>query len=191
MAGVTAAGSFGEPLCDHIGHQIPAIGVAALAPSVKAHGLDDVAAFVGDDVGGAQVVGVDERFIRLALLLKGAAGFGCVNRTGHGSAPGDGVAVGRFYAFDVAQVAGGFGDRDAVLFELVGATEAVAARAVLKPAGVFAFGDLNRFVVGVVVIASLGHRVGPSVCTVGVLPHVVFVGDVAQTVVAYVLLACA
>ena len=210
MAGVTATGSFGEPLCDHIGHQIPAIGVAALAPSVKAHGLDDVAAFVGDDVSGAQVVGVDERFIRLALLLEAAAGFNGVNGTGHGSAPGDGVAVARLDAFDVAQVAGGFGDRDAVLFELVGATEAVAARAVLKPAGVFAFGDLNRFVVGVVhqgpkgaadlvavgvvgvvVIASLGHRVGPSVCTVGVLPHVVFVGDVAQTVVAYVLLACA
>ena len=92
--------------------------------------MDDVAAFVGDDVGGAQVVGVDERFIRLALLLEAAAGFGCVNRAGHGSAPGDGIAVGRFYAFDVAQVAGGFGDRDAVLFELVGATEAVAARAV-------------------------------------------------------------
>ena len=130
MAGVTAAGSFGEPLCDHIGHQIPAIGVATLAPGVEAHGLDDVAQFVGDDVGRAQVVGVDERFIGLALLLKGAAGFDCVNGTGHGSSPGDGVAAGRFYAFDVAQVAGGFGDRDAVLFELVGATEAVAARAV-------------------------------------------------------------
>src|SRR5690625_3775477 len=92
MAGVTAAGSFGEPLCDHIGHQIPAIGVAALAPRVKAHGLDDVAAFVGDKVSRTQVVGVDERFIGLALLLKGAAGFNGVNRAGHGSAPGDGVA---------------------------------------------------------------------------------------------------
>src|SRR5690554_1214137 len=130
MAGVTAAGSFGEPLRDHIGHQIPAIGVATLAPRVKAHGLDDVAAFVGDNVGRAQVVGVDERFIRLALLLEAAAGFNGVNGTGHGSAPGDGVAVARLDAFDVAQVAGGFGDQDAVLFELVGATEAVAARAV-------------------------------------------------------------
>src|SRR5690625_5882404 len=92
MAGVTAAGSFGEPLCDHIGHQIPAIGVAALAPRVKAHGLDDVAAFVGDKVSRTQVVGVDERFIGLALLLKGAAGFNGVNRASHGSAPGDGVA---------------------------------------------------------------------------------------------------
>src|SRR5690625_858444 len=92
MAGVTAAGSFGEPLCDHIGHQIPAIGVAALAPRVKAHGLDDVAAFVGDKVSRTRVVGVVERFIGLALLLKGAAGFNDVKHAGHGSAPGDGVA---------------------------------------------------------------------------------------------------
>src|SRR5690625_6473174 len=156
MAGVTAAGSFGEPLCDHIGHQIPAIGVAALAPGVKAHGLDDVAAFVGDDVGRAQVVVVDECFIRLALLLEAAAGVDCVNRTGHGSAPGDGVAVARLDALDVAQVAGGFGDWHAVLFELVGAAAAIAARAVLKPAGVVAFGDSNRLAVGVVHQGSTG-----------------------------------
>src|SRR5690625_4200105 len=179
-------GSVGiKRLFDDVADRVPDAGVAALAPRVKAHGLDDVAAFVGDNVGRAQVVGVDERFIGLALLLKGAAGFDCVNGTGHGSAPGDGVAVARLDAFDVAHVAGGFGDRDAVLFELVGTTEAVAARAVLKPAGVFAFGDLNRFVVGVVhqgpkgaadlvavgvvgvvVIASLGHRVGAGVVRV-------------------------
>ena len=74
----------------------------------------------------------DERFIRLALLLEGAAGFDNVNRASHGSAPSDGVAVARFDAFDVAQVAGGFGDGDAVLLEFVGAAEAVASRAVFK-----------------------------------------------------------
>src|SRR5690625_3796190 len=183
-------GSVGiKRLFDDVADRVPDAGVAALAPRVKAHGLDDVAAFVGDDVSGAQVVGVDERFIRLALLLKGAAGFDCVNGTGHGSAPGDGVAVARLDALDVAQVAGGVGDWDAVLFALVGAAEAIAARDVLTPAGAFVFGDLNEFVVGVVlqgsagaadrvavgvvgvvVIASLRHRVGPSVSTVDVLP---------------------
>src|SRR5690625_7157751 len=93
MAGVTAAGSFGEPLCDHIGHQIPAIGVAALAPRAKAHGLEDVADFVGAKVSRTQVVGVDERFIGLALLLKGAAGFNGGNRAAHSSATGGGIAT--------------------------------------------------------------------------------------------------
>src|SRR5690625_7380151 len=120
MAGVTATGSFGEPLCDHIGHQIPAIGVATLAPGVKAHGLDDVAAFVGDDVSGAQVVGVDERFIRLALLLKGAAGFDCVNGNVNGMAPGDGVADARLDAYVVAKYMYGVGGRFASLYEIVG-----------------------------------------------------------------------
>src|SRR5690554_3657800 len=67
-------GSVGiKTLFDDVADQVPGAGVATLAPGVEAHGLDDGAVFIGDKVGRAQVVGVDERFIRLAVSLKDAA----------------------------------------------------------------------------------------------------------------------
>ena len=181
-----------------LGDDASGVRRAALAPRIKAHGLQDAALCIEDQVDAAQVVFEEVLFFPLGFCTGAIEGLGDL-QIPQVALPFQGTV--RVFDFFYRTQVEGFG-HPVITGVGVFAVVARAIRAVFEVNGVGTFGDFGDFVegavgecapvaLGVVAIGVVGvggaarssDRMGAGVAAVGVVAYVRFVGDVAQSVV--------